>query len=298
MTAHDISPGFPYTKRTIEVLGSRMAYVDEGAGDPILFIHGNPTSSYLWRNIIPYARGLGRCVAVDLIGMGDSDKPDIAYRFADHARYLAAFIAALGLRRITFVVHDWGSALGFDWAMAHPSEVRGLAFMEAIVAPMPSWDDFPEGGRAMFQAFRTPGVGEQLVLDDNVFVERALPASVVRGLGPEEMRRYRAPFADRAARRPTLAWPRELPIAGEPADVVAAVTRYRDALCRSQAPKLLFTADPGVLVPAPLVAWCRDNLPRLEVIELGRGLHFVQEDHPHAIGRGLADWLSRLPTDR
>jgi haloalkane dehalogenase len=295
MNDHDISPEFPFTKRRIDVLGAQMAYVDEGEGDPILFIHGNPTASYVWRNVLPYARGRGRCMAVDLIGMGDSDKPDIAYRFADHARYLAAFIAALGLKRVTLVVHDWGSALGFDWAMKHQSEVRALAFMEAIITPMPSWDEFPEGGRAMFQAFRTPGVGERLVLDDNVFIERALPASVLRGLGPAEMQHYRAPFADRAARRPTLAWPRELPIAGEPADVVAAVTRYRDALCRSPAPKLLFTVDPGVLVPAPVVAWCRANLPRLEVIELGRGLHFVQEDHPHAIGRGLASWLARLP---
>lgn len=295
MNDHDISSEFPYTKHFIDVLGSRMAYVDEGQGDPILFLHGNPTSSYLWRNVIPHVRGLGRCIAVDLIGMGDSDKPDIPYRFADHARYLAAFIAALDLRRITLVIHDWGSALGFDWAMAHPEAVRGLAFMEAIVTPMPSWAEFPEGGRALFQAFRTPEVGERLVLDDNVFVEQALPASVVRGLTAAELQHYRAPFRDRAARRPTLAWPRELPIAGEPADVVARVIRYRDALCRSDVPKLLFTADPGVLIPAPVAAWCRAHLPRLEVIELGPGLHFVQEDHPHAIGRGLAQWLARLP---
>lgn len=295
MNTDDISPDFPYTKQFVEVLGAKMAYVDEGEGDPILFLHGNPTSSYLWRNVLPHVRHLGRCIAVDLIGMGDSDKPDIAYRFDDHARYLAGFIAALGLRRITLVVHDWGSALGFDWAMRHPELVRGLAFMEAIVTPMPSWDDFPEAGRAMFQAFRTPGVGERLVLDDNVFVEQALPASVARGLTPAELRHYRAPFLDRAARRPVLAWPRELPIAGEPADVVARVERYRDALCRSDLPKLLFTVEPGVLIPPPVARWCRAHLPRLEVIELGHGLHFVQEDHPHAIGRGLAEWLSRLP---
>src|SRR6266850_731020 len=253
----------------------------------------NPTSSYLWRNVIPHVRSVGRCIAPDLIGMGRSDKPDIGYRFVDHARYIEGFLEALGLDRITFVVHDWGSALGFDWAMRHESRVRGLAFMEAILGPVPSWEEFPPQGREIFQKLRTPGVGEPMVLDHNMFVEQLLPGSVVRSLSPAEMQHYRAPFVERAARKPMLAWPREIPIAGEPADVVAVVSRYRDALCQSQLPKLLFTVEPGMLVPAPLVARCRASLPKLDVIALGRGLHFVQEDHPHAIGEHLAAWVRR-----
>ena len=263
-----ISADFPFAVRHVQVHGARMAYVDEGSGDPIVFLHGNPTSSYLWRNVIPHVRSVGRCIAPDLIGMGRSDKPDIGYRFVDHARYIDGFLEALGLDRITFAVHDWGSALGFDWAMRHESRVRGLAFMEAILGPVPSWEQFSPQGREIFQKLRAPGVGETMVLDHNMFVERA-------------------------ARKPMLAWPREIPIAGEPADVVAVVSRYRDALCQSQLAKLLFTVEPGMLVPAPLVAWCRASLPKLEVIALGRGLHFVQEDHPHAIGEHLAAWVRR-----
>jgi haloalkane dehalogenase len=294
MTQPAISPDFNFPVHHVEVHGSRMAYVDEGQGDPILFLHGNPTSSYLWRNVIPHVRDLGRCIAPDLIGMGRSDKPDLAYRFSDHARYVDGFIRALGLRDITFVIHDWGSALGFDWAMRNPEQVRGIAFMEAIVTPVPSWEQFPAAARELFQGFRTPSVGEQLVLEQNIFIERLLPGSVVRGLTEAEMAHYRAPFPDRASRKPVLAWPREIPIAGEPADVVEIVNRYRDALCRSPLPKLLFVAEPGALMQAPLVAWCRANLPNLEVVELGRGVHYLQEDHPDAIGQRLAEWVRRL----
>src|SRR5438067_954475 len=241
-----ISADFPFAVRHVQAHGARMAYVDEGSGDPIVFLHGNPTSSYLWRNVIPHVRSVGRCIAPDLIGMGRSDKPDIGYRFVDHARYIDGFLEALGLDRITFVVHDWGSALGFDWAMRHESRVRGLAFMEAILGPVPSWEEFPPQGREIFQKLRTPGVGEPMVLDHNMFVEQLLPGSVVRSLSPAEMQHYRAPFV-----------------------------------------------EPGMLVPAPLVAWCRASLPKLDVIALGRGLHFVQEDHPHAIGEHLAAWVRR-----
>ena len=288
-----ISADFPFAVRDVQVHGARMAYIDEGSGDPIVFLHGNPTSSYLWRNVIPHVRDVGRCIAPDLIGMGRSDKPDIGYRFVDHALYIDGFLEALGLDRITFVVHDWGSALGFDWAMRHESRVRGLAFMEAILGPVPSWEEFPPQGREIFQKLRTPGVGEPMVLDHNMFVEQLLPGSVVRSLSPAEMQHYRAPFVERAARKPMLAWPREIPIAGEPADVVTVVSRYRYALCQSQLPKLLFTVEPGMLVRAPLVAWCRASLPKLDVIALGRGLHFVQEDHPHAIGEHIAAWVRR-----
>jgi haloalkane dehalogenase len=288
-----ISPDDPHPRRSLNVLGSRMAYVDVGAGDPIVFLHGNPTSSYLWRNVIPHLVERGRCIAPDLIGMGRSDKPDIGYRFVDHARYLGAFLDALDLRRVTLVVHDWGSALGFDWAMRHPERVRGIAFMEAILVPVPSWADFRDTVRELFQGFRTPGVGERLILDENVFIERVLPQGVVRRLGDAEMAQYRAPFALRAARRPMLAWPRELPIAGQPADVIEIVDRYREALRRSPLPKLLLAVEPGALLPPPLVEWCRAELPHLEVVNLGAGVHFVQEDHPHAIGRAIASWMAR-----
>jgi len=288
-----ISADFPFAVRDVQVHGARMAYIDEGSGDPIVFLHGNPTSSYLWRNVIPHVRDVGRCIAPDLIGMGRSDKPDIGYRFVDHALYIDGFLEALGLDRITFVVHDWGSALGFDWAMRHESRVRGLAFMEAILGPVPSWEQFTPQGREIFKKLRTPGVGETMVLDHNMFVEQLLPGSVVRSLSPAEMQHYRAPFVERTARKPMLAWPREIPIAGEPADVVTVVSRYRYALCQSQLPKLLFTVEPGMLVRAPLVAWCRASLPKLDVIALGRGLRFVQEDHPHAIGEHIAAWVRR-----
>jgi len=288
-----ISADFPFAVRDVQVHGAHMAYIDEGSGDPIVFLHGNPTSSYLWRNVIPHVRDVGRCIAPDLIGMGRSDKPDIGYRFVDHALYIDGFLEALGLDRITFVVHDWGSALGFDWAMRHESRVRGLAFMEAILGPVPSWEQFTPQGREIFKKLRTPGVGETMVLDHNMFVEQLLPGSVVRSLSPAEMQHYRAPFVERTARKPMLAWPREIPIAGEPADVVTVVSRYRYALCQSQLPKLLFTVEPGMLVRAPLVAWCRASLPKLDVIALGRGLHFVQEDHPHAIGEHIAAWVRR-----
>jgi len=289
-----ISADFPFTLKSVEVHGARMTYVDEGRGDPIVFLHGNPTSSYLWRNIMPYLTGLGRCIAPDLIGMGRSDKPELAYRFVDHARYVDSFLRALDLDRITFVLHDWGSALGFDWAMSHEGKVRGLAFMEAILGPMPSWDGFRPEGRETFQALRTPGVGERMVLEENFFVEQILPKGVLRALTDAEMAYYRAPFAHAAARRPTLAWPREIPIAGQPADVVAISEHYREALTRSTLPKLLFTAEPGILVTAPVVAWAREHLPNLEIVSIGPGLHFVQEDHPHEIGAQLAAWVRRL----
>ncbi|WP_394831193.1 haloalkane dehalogenase [Pendulispora rubella] len=295
MTHESISSDFPFQHRSIDVHGSRMAYVDEGQGDPILFLHGNPTSSYLWRNIIPHVRGLGRAIAPDLIGMGRSDKPDIGYRFADHARYLDGFISALGLERITLVIHDWGSALGFDWAMRHESRVRGIAFMEPILAPIPSWERFPDAVRDVFQKLRTPGVGEAMVLDENFFIEHLLPGAIVRKLTDTEMDHYRAPFPDRASRKPTLVWPRQIPVAGEPADVVDIVSRSRDALCRSKLPKLLFTGEPGGLMQAPLVAWCKDNLPNLEVVPVGQGIHYLQEDNPHLIGKTLAEWLRRIP---
>ena len=289
-----IRPEDPFVRKYVEVLGSRMAYVDEGQGDVLVFLHGNPASSYLWRNVIPHLTPSYRCIAPDLIGMGRSDKPDIAYRFVDHARYIAAFLDALQLERITFVLHDWGSALGFDWAMRHPQRVHALAFLEAILTPVPSWDVFPEGARETFQGFRTPDVGERLVYEENVFIERMLPSSIVRKLSDTELDQYRAPFREPSSRKPMLVWPRELPIAGEPAEVIARVTDYRDALTRSNIPKLLLAAEPGGLIRAPLIEWCKQNLPNLEVAYVGAGIHYLQEDEPDAIGRSLAIWRGRL----
>jgi haloalkane dehalogenase len=289
-----ISARFDYPKRHVTVHGARMAYVDEGQGDPIVFLHGNPTSSYLWRNIIPHVRSLGRCIALDLIGMGDSEQPDLAYSFADHARYLDGFLRALELSRITFVAHDWGSALAFDWAARHESAVRALAFTEAILAPVDSWDLFPAVARERFQRMRTPGLGEQLVLERNLFVEELLPASVLRGLTPDELAQYRAPYPDARSRRPLLAWPRQLPIAGEPPEILEIVACNRAFLCRSQLPKLLLTCTPGALVPPPVAAWCRDNLPQLELVDVGPAIHYPQEDRPHEIGRALAAFISKL----
>jgi len=293
-TEEPISAEFPFESRFVEVHGSSMHYVEQGGGVPVLFLHGNPTSSYLWRNVIPHVAAVARCIAVDLIGMGRSDKPDLDYRFVDHSRYLDAAIEALGLENVVVVLHDWGSALGFHYARRHECNLRGLAFMEAILAPVPSWEAFPPDARELFQSFRTPEVGWDLIARQNVFVERVLPGSIIRTLSDEEMERYREPFPDEASRKPVWRWPNEIPIAGEPADVAALVTAYNAWLQETQLPKLLFHASPGALVPGPMLDWARARLPKLETVDLGSGLHFLQEDHPHAIGRELARWLETI----
>jgi haloalkane dehalogenase len=293
MTEQEISAAFPFESKFVEVQGSRMHYVEEGAGDPVLFLHGNPTSSYLWRNVIPHLSPLARCIAPDLIGMGKSDKPDIEYRFFDHVQYVDGFIEALGLRNITFVVHDWGSALGFHYARRHEDNVKGLAFMEAIMRPV-TWDEWPEQARGMFQAFRTPDVGENMILERNVFVENVLPGSILRKLSDEEMARYREPYPDPASRRPTWRWPNEIPIDGEPPDVVEAAQAYADWLGKSDVPKLLLYAQPGAIMQEPLVEWCRKNVRNLKAVDIGPGVHFVQEDRPHEIGEAIVGWYRGL----
>ena len=288
-----ISAVDPHPRRRVALLDSELAYVDTGAGDPIVFLHGNPTSSYLWRNVIPHVAGLGRCLAPDLVGMGDSGKaPAGAYRFADHARYLDAWFEALGLaRNVVLVVHDWGSALGFHWARRHPERVRGIAYMEAIVRPV-TWAEWPEAARKIFQAMRSPA-GEEMVLQKNVFVERILPASVLRGLTPEELERYRAPYREPGeSRRPTLTWPRQIPIDGEPADVVAIVEAYAAWLAASPVPKLFVNADPGTILTGSPRESCR-AWPNQEEVTV-RGAHFIQEDSPDEIGRALAAFVRRL----
>lgn len=283
----------PYPRRRVQALDTELAYVDTGSGDPIVFLHGNPTSSYLWRNVIPHAAALGRCLAPDLVGMGASGKAQGgAYRFVDHARYLDAWFGALGLERnVVLVMHDWGSALGFHWARRHPERVRGLAYMEALVQPV-TWADWPEPARKIFQAMRSPA-GEEMVLQKNVFVERILPASVLRGLTSEEMERYRAPFREAGeSRRPTLTWPREIPVEGQPADVVAIVEAYAAWLGTSRVPKLFINADPGTILTGRQRDFCR-TWPNQEEVTV-RGSHFIQEDSPDEIGQALAAFVKRV----
>ena len=269
-----------------------MAYHEVGEGDPVVFLHGNPTSSYLWRNIIPHVSGNARCIAPDLIGQGDSDKLDDVspgtYRFVDHREYLDELLDQLDLGdHVTFVIHDWGSALGFDWANRHRDRVAGIAYMEAIVTPI-EWQNFDEGGRRVFQGFRSPA-GEEMVIEKNIFVERVLPSAVIRGLSEEEMTVYREPFLDPQHRRPTLTWPREIPIEGEPEDVVALVEDYAQWLSGSDVPKLFINADPGSILVGPQREFCRTWPNQTEVTV--SGTHFVQEDSPNEIGRAVASWL-------
>ncbi len=281
-----------HPRRRLEVLDSHLTYVDTGAGDPVVFLHGNPTSSYLWRNVIaPLADG-HRCLAPDLIGMGDSGTaPAGRYRLGDHARYLDAWFDALDLRGVTVVGHDWGSALGFHWARRHPERVRALVYMEAIVRPV-TWAEWPEAARKIFQALRSPA-GEEMILVKNVFVERILPGSVLRPLRPEEMERYRAPFREAGERRrPTLTWPREIPIDGEPPDVVALVDAYATWLADSPVPKLFVNADPGAILVGPQREFCR-AWPNQEEVTV-RGSHFLQEDSPVEIAQAIAGFLARL----
>ncbi|MEC9058803.1 MAG: haloalkane dehalogenase [Actinomycetota bacterium] len=280
------------SKQYKTVLGKQMAYHEVGEGDPVVFLHGNPTSSYLWRNIIPHVSTNARCIAPDLIGQGDSDKLDDispgTYRFVDHREYLDGLLDQLDLGdHVTFVIHDWGSALGFDWAYRHQDRVAGIAYMEAIVTPI-EWENFDEGGRRVFQGFRSPA-GEEMVIEKNIFVERVLPSAVLRGLTEEEMVVYREPFLDPPQRRPTHTWPTQIPIECEPADVVAIVEEYADWLSGSALPKLFVNADPGSILTGPQREFCRTWPNQTEVTV--RGSHFIQEDSPNEIGQAIADWL-------
>lgn len=274
-----------------------MHYLDEGEGDPIVFLHGNPTSSYLWRNVIPVLAGEGRCLAPDLIGMGQSDKPDLEYTFLDHARYLDAWFDALELSNITLVVHDWGSALGIYWARRNPERVRALAMMEPIVEAI-GWDDFIPPMVELFQGFRTPGVGEQMILEENMFVEKVLPGAILRQLSEDEMNVYRAPYLEPQSRRPTLAWPRQLPIAGSPLEIIEIIEESATWLAQSQVPKLLLTFEPGALLDAPAVQRVSAKMANLELRKIGPGLHYVQEDQPQEIGEALRDWRRSLISPR
>ncbi|MEM7408243.1 MAG: haloalkane dehalogenase [Pseudomonadota bacterium] len=287
-----------HPKKTITVNGKSMAYVEMGDGPPIIFQHGNPTSSYLWRNIMPYAATLGRCIALDLIGMGDSEKLEDSgperYTFAEHYEYFCGALELLGVdSNVTFVIHDWGSALGFHWANQHRDAVRGICYMEAVVAPIETWEDFSKDATPVFQGFRSDA-GEKMVLDKNIFVERVLPGSVLRGLSEAEMAIYRRPYLEPGEdRRPTLTWPRQIPIAGEPADVVAIAADYAAWMAECDVPKLFINAEPGAILIGRQREICRAWPNQTEVTVSGS--HFIQEDSPDAIGEALANWLTPLP---
>ena len=276
----------------VNVLGSTMAYREAGNREaPVaLFLHGNPTSSYLWRNILPHVARVAHCIAPDLIGFGQSGKPGIAYRFVDHVRYLDAFLDQAGIESAFVVAHDWGTGLAFHLAARRPQFIRGLAFME-FIRPMPTWNDFHRDMIETFQKFRTPGVGEEMILEANAFVDGVLPAAIARKLTEDEMAVYRAPFPTPTSRRPTLQFPRELPIAGEPADVYSTMEQAHRALAQSSYPKLLFVGDPGALVPPAFAERFVKTLKNCRVVQLSSGLHFLQEDHPDVIGANIKEWL-------
>ena len=282
-----------HPKKFVTVHGARMAYVEMGSGAPIVFQHGNPTSSYLWRNVMPPLASRGRCLALDLIGMGDSQKLAPSgpqrYTLAEHQRYFDGALDALGVANdVTLVLHDWGSALGFDWARRHADAVKGICYMESIVQPM-SWEQWPAAAAGVFKGFRSPA-GEEMALEKNVFVERVLPGSILRKLTDEEMNVYRRPFATPGEdRRPTLTWPRQIPLGGEPADVVAVVRRYADFLARSPVPKLFVNADPGAILIGEQREFCRTWPNQREVTV--KGNHFLQEDSPEEIAAAIAQWL-------
>ncbi len=285
-----------HPKKTIEVMGKTMAYVEMGEGDPIVFQHGNPTSSYLWRNVMPHLADQGRCIALDLIGMGDSDKLDYSgpdrYSLLEHRDYFDAALDALGVTgKVTLVIHDWGSALGFDWANRHRDAVMGISYMEGIVMPV-NWDDWPEAARGVFQGFRSEA-GEEMILEKNIFIEKVLPGSIIRKMRDEEMAVYRRPFLEPGEdRRPTLSWPRQIPIEGEPVEVVELVQSYANWLRESPVPKLFINADPGAILIGRQREFCRSWPNQQEVTVAGS--HFIQEDSPEEIGQAIAAWRRSL----
>jgi haloalkane dehalogenase len=302
-TATTAAPAREVTMHDVHILDSRMAYREAGAGPTLVFLHGNPTSSYVWRNVLPTVAARTRAVAPDLIGMGASGKPEIGYRFADHARYLDAWIDALGLTDIVLVGYDWGGSLAMDWAARHPERVRGLVVFETFLRPL-AWNEWTPQGAELFRALRTHGVGEKMVLEQNQFLDRSIQNGIKRPLSDEERAAYYAPFPDAASRRPLLQWPREIPIEGEPADVYAAVVRYDDWLRSSTSvPKLLLTFAPAEgKQPSPtsspaMVEWAKANIANLEVVALGPAGHHAPEDAPAAIAPAILGWLARNQLD-
>ncbi|MBT35098.1 MAG: haloalkane dehalogenase [Rickettsiales bacterium] len=282
-----------HSKKNMKVFDKNMSYVEMGQGNTILFLHGNPTSSYLWRNIMPYMKEKGRCIAPDLIGMGDSDKLENksagTYTFIEHRKWLDELLNLLDIgNRVILVVHDWGSALGFDWAKRNQDRVAGIAYMEGIVRPLKNWDEWPSSSAPIFQGFRSEA-GEKLVMEKNIFVEKVLPGSVLRGLTEEEMEVYRRPFNIPEDRRPTLDWPNQIPIEGHPKDVTEITKSYSEYLSTSNVPKLFVNAEPGAILVGEQREFCR-SWPNQQEITVS-GSHFIQEDSPDLIGKGILDWL-------
>lgn len=293
MSAHKPSD-FPYESHYAEVLGSKMHYVEHGTGDPILFLHGQPTWSYLWRHVLPELEGKGRLIAVDLIGYGLSGRPAIDYEMTDHIRYLEAFIEELGLDRLIIVGHDWGSFFGFHYACQHPERIKGLAFMEALLFPVPGYEAFDDQTREFFQTLRASQANaERMMVDENQFIEGVLPALTQRTLEQHEQDAYRAPWSDPADRKILCKFPQKLCIGGEPAEIHDMQMAYMEWLQRTELPKLLVHAEPGVMIPPDTAAEYREQLPNTEAVNVGSGLHYIQEDRPREIGAAIADWMGR-----
>lgn len=293
MTTKTISAEFPFESKYVDVHGSKMHYIDEGEGDPILFLHGNATSSYLWRNIIPYLVPHGRCIAPDLIGMGKSDKPNLDYHFFDHVKYVEGFIEKMGLKNVTLVIHDWGSALGFHYAMRHESNIKAIAFMEAHFQTQ-TWEEFPDDFRFGFKLFRTPVIGWFLISVLNMFPTAILQQGVERKLSKEEKDYYQAPFKTIKSRKPLRMFPTCIPVSGQPQDMYEVETNFIEKLKKSNLPKMLFHATPGAIINEEGVAWCKKHYSNLKTVDIGAGNHFIQEDNPHMIGEELAKWYQDL----
>jgi len=293
MNNKNISSDFPFESKYLEVKGSKMHYVDVGEGDPILFLHGNPTSSYLWRNIIPYVQTKGRCIAPDLIGMGKSDKPDIGYTYDDHYAYLLEFIEKLELKNVTLVIHDWGSGLGFHYANTHRENIKGIAFMEAMVKPL-SWGNMPQDMKIPFKMMRTPFIGWLMVSVANMFVKKMIPDTIVRKLSKVEFDYYKKPFSTIASRKPVRVWPTEVPFDGKPKYTHEIIRSYSEWLQKTDLPKLFFYASPGAILRENDVAWVKKNFKNTTSVDIGEGVHFVQEDNPHRIGSELSKWYEGL----
>lgn len=282
------------TSQSVTVHGHPVHYLDGGTGIPILFLHGNPTSSFLWRNLLPAVSEDARVIAVDLIGMGQSGKPDIPYRLQDHIAYIDGFIDVLGLNDLVLVLHDWGVVIGLDYLRRFPERVRAIAFMEGHIHPIDQWQDLDPSAQTMFQQLRDPSLGRHLIIDENMFIEVVLPSGIQGTLTDREMKAYRAPFLEPVSREPIWRWVQEIPIAGEPADVAEIVRTNQRTLQDSLLPKLLFFAQPGAVIGATEVAWCHEHCTNLTSINLGVGSHFLPEDHPAAIADGLRRWLHAL----
>ena len=290
---NSISAAFPYTSKFIEVNGSKMHYIDEGQGEPILFLHGNPTSSYLWRNIIPYLNTSTRCIALDLIGMGKSDKPNIPYTFIDHYHYVKAFIEKLELKNITLVIHDWGSALGFYYAFEHQHNIKGIAFMEGIYKTV-KWKALPNTMKRGFKMMRMPFIGWLMISVGNIFIKKLLPKAIIRKLTEEEFAHYAAPYKTLSSRKPLRVWPTQIPFDGHPKNVHECVLQYHHWLKETQIPKLLLYAKPGLLIRKKDITWMEANFRVLKTVFIGKGLHYIQEDTPNEIGTELAAWYKGI----